>query len=184
MAGIVTAQDLVAALASHHTRVSKEPVQEALSVEKIKQEFERMRETSSCCNYHKKRPPDHRSRQLCAVAKTALLIDAICTLCYSCNLANFRAVYTQHPELHTVDVVHLGNSSTDPGADEREDDSTGHNAGEACSKSSCNGYRLCYEVVKKENDPFSRHGEKVKVSLAEVMSRLLTEKPGLRENYV
>ncbi|KAK6045708.1 hypothetical protein COOONC_16787, partial [Cooperia oncophora] len=34
MAGIVTA------LASHHTRVSKEPVQEALSVEKIKQEFE------------------------------------------------------------------------------------------------------------------------------------------------
>ncbi|KAK6009545.1 hypothetical protein OSTOST_25519 [Ostertagia ostertagi] len=73
MAGIVTAQDLIAALASHHTRVSNDSV-EVLTRERIKQEFERLRETTGCCSYHQKRPPNHRSRQLCALAKTDLLM--------------------------------------------------------------------------------------------------------------
>ncbi|KAK6026501.1 hypothetical protein OSTOST_07541, partial [Ostertagia ostertagi] len=40
MAGIVTAQDLIAALASHHTRVSNDSVEGVLTRERIKQEFE------------------------------------------------------------------------------------------------------------------------------------------------
>ncbi|PIO63608.1 hypothetical protein TELCIR_14787 [Teladorsagia circumcincta] len=74
MNGIVTAQDLIAALASHHTRVTNDSVEELLTREGIKQEFERLRETTGCCSYHQKRPPTHRSRQLCALAKTDLLI--------------------------------------------------------------------------------------------------------------
>ncbi|XGW08260.1 hypothetical protein V3C99_010956 [Haemonchus contortus] len=184
VAGIVTVQDLIAALASHHTRVSKDPAQDILTRERITQEFKRMRETTSCCAYHDKRPPNHQSRQLCPVAKTALLIDAICTLCISANLANFRTLYMQHPELHTVGVVQMvGGTNEEHGLDEEKEDMLEETAAEASSESSSKGFQLWYEVVDDSEKIFPRK-QTVNFDLTDVTLRMVNRVPGLMGSYL
>ncbi|KHJ94735.1 hypothetical protein OESDEN_05329, partial [Oesophagostomum dentatum] len=65
--------------------------------------LQRLRETSQCCKYHGTRPPDHKSRQNCALAKTVILIDTVCSLCFAGDLANFRALYNRN--VHSAGVV-------------------------------------------------------------------------------
>ncbi|KJH49423.1 hypothetical protein DICVIV_04438 [Dictyocaulus viviparus] len=90
---MVTAQDLVIALSSHYSDVAGMCVSNYLSREKMDREFEKPRTTSICCHYHENTILCHKSRQFCPVAKTAILIDAFYSLCFSANVDDFRTKY-------------------------------------------------------------------------------------------
>ncbi|KAK6737512.1 hypothetical protein RB195_019926 [Necator americanus] len=175
---MVTAQDLVAVLALHKAKKAHNPVPEILTDDSIEKEFKRLRETCICCSYHANRAPNHPSRQLCAVAKIDILIDSICTLCLSGDLANFRVFY--NADIHSSEIVDIGgfqdecdrtpvkNQTTttlkfDDASPEHED------KGE-----SPRGFVLDYRVVKTVPES-SPEKARATVDLITVISRLLRD---------
>ncbi|RCN43479.1 hypothetical protein ANCCAN_10541 [Ancylostoma caninum] len=177
MSTMVTAQDLVAALALHKANVTRANLPDTLTVECIDQEFKRLRETSRCCSYHQSRPPNHGSRQLCALAKTDVLIDTTCTMCFAGDLANFRALYKA--DVHSAGIVDVGTS--DRGSDQDSigaSTSTTNVVGDTSPdfelEESRRGFVLIYRVVKTVPET-SPPREKITVDLTTAISRLLRD---------
>uniref|UniRef100_A0A0K0DIT6 Maelstrom domain-containing protein n=1 Tax=Angiostrongylus cantonensis TaxID=6313 RepID=A0A0K0DIT6_ANGCA len=174
MSQMVTAQDLVAALDFHRSVVTNTPVTACLTAESIDEEFKKLREASKCCVYHESKPPSHDSRQHCAVAKAAVLIDAICSLCVRIDLFNFADFYDA--EAYSMSNLYVESPDTEIGSTKSKHtdvsrdglaDSNHHTR----ENLQGNAFILRYKVVPPEEDPFLRRTE-VKVDLKDAISRM------------
>ncbi|CAJ0607259.1 unnamed protein product [Cylicocyclus nassatus] len=174
ISSMVTAQDLVLALAKHKADTERSSVPEKFTYEEVDREFKRLRETTRCCTYHTNRPPDHDSRQKCALAKNDVIIDTIYSLCCTGDLANFRSLY--NPEVHSVGIE--GGIQEDV-ADQDITNATNladfdETSSEEDSDGSPKGFVMEYRVVKTVPDS-PPEKEKTAVDLAAAISRLLRE---------
>uniref|UniRef100_A0A0K0D2S4 Ig-like domain-containing protein n=1 Tax=Angiostrongylus cantonensis TaxID=6313 RepID=A0A0K0D2S4_ANGCA len=117
MGKMITAQDFISALSKVYYDIIEKPLPDYLTDELIDLQFanakEKVLKSSKCCDYHERKPPNHGSRQHCTVARATVLITAVCTLCFSGNLFNFRDLYD--PEKHLVSSISVESPSLQTG---------------------------------------------------------------------